>query len=264
MATKRVLTAGAAALLTAAALAAYGGASYAAAGAAPSKSAAASAPGKSAAATVVKCSAGTPTVTVAGNGTSTATPNEVMIALAVQTQAATAAAAMTSNSSKTSALVAKLLADGVAKADLQTSNISVQPNYNNSGTVIISYQVTNSLALTLHDTSRAGTIIDDAAAIAGNAIRVQGITFSVQDQSAMLAQARAAAVHQAAGQAQAMATAAGLTLGPLCSLQDNSSVVPPQPLNAAGPTSAVAGSTPVEPGSLQVTANVTAVYELSS
>jgi uncharacterized protein len=209
-----------------------------------------------------KCQNGAPTVTVGGTGTATATPDQVMIALGVQTQAPTAAAAMNENATKASALIAKLEADGVAKANIQTSNLSVQPNYNNNGTVITGYQVTNDVNVTLHDVSRAGIVIDDAAGTAGNAIRVNGVSFSVQNEGALLAQARAAAVHQAAQQAQVMASAAGFALGPLCSLQDNTSVQVPQPLYAAGAPAASAATTPVEAGSLQVTADVTAVYQL--
>ncbi|HTV12263.1 MAG TPA: SIMPL domain-containing protein [Acidimicrobiales bacterium] len=211
-----------------------------------------------------QCQTGTPTVTVSGDGTATGAPNQVVISLGAQTQAVTAGAAMTKNDQEASALVAKLQADGVAKADLQTSNLSVQPNYNSNGTVITSYQVTDDISVTLHNISLAGRIIDDAAGVAGNDFRLDGVTFSVQDQSALLAQARSAAVHQAADQAQAMAGAAGQSLGPLCSLTDNTSVQQPQPLYAAGAPAASAATTPVEAGLLQVTANVTAVYELSA
>jgi len=212
--------------------------------------------------TVAKCGTGTPTLTIQGNGSATAAPDEAMIGLGVQTQAATAAAAMSTNSIRANALVVKLEADGVAQSDLQTSNLSVQPNYNNNGTVITGYQVSNDITVTLHNVAGAGKIIDDAASVAGNAIRVEGITFAVPDQESLMAQARAAAVRQAASQAQVMAAAAGLVLGPLCSLQDNSSITPPQPLFASGAPAAMATTTPVETGSLQVTANITAVYEL--
>jgi uncharacterized protein YggE len=92
-----------------------------------------------------KCQSGLPTVTVQGNGSVEGTPNQAIISLGVQTQDATAAAAMNANATKSSAVVKIMEADGVPAVDLQTSGLSVQPNYNNAGTVITSYQVTNSV-----------------------------------------------------------------------------------------------------------------------
>lgn len=213
-----------------------------------------------------KCQSGMPTVTVQGFGSAQGAPDQAIISLGVQTQAKTAAAAMQSNSTKANAVVKLLEADGVAKADLQTSGLSVQPNYNNNGTVILNYQVTNNVTVTVNDVSQSGAIIDDVAQVAGNAVRVDGISFAVRNQTNLMGQARTAAVEQASGQARLMATAAGMALGPLCSLQDNSSPVQPQPVYAGDTWASAAKSaaTPIEAGSQQVTANVTAVYQLDT
>ncbi len=152
-----------------------------------------------------------------------AKPNELTISLGVQTQASTAAVALSTNSTKANALIAKLEADGVTEQDLQTSGLTVQPVYTGPKQLITSYQVMNTVTVTLYDLAEAGKIIDDAASAAGNAIVVNDIAFSVKDDTALLGQARAAAVRQAMGQAQLMASAAGMSLGHLCSLVDNSS-----------------------------------------
>jgi uncharacterized protein YggE len=201
------------------------------------------------------------TVTVQGYGTAAGQPNELTISLGVQTQASTASAALDNNSAKANALISQLEADGVSKQDLQTSGLSVQPVYTGPKQLITAYQVMDTVTVTLYDLADAGKIIDDAAHAAGNAILVNNIVFSVKDDTALLGQARAAAVRQAVGQAQIMAAAAGMSLGHLCSLVDNSS--PPQPvtLDSGAPTKAAA-PTPIQPGQEQVTANVTAVYEL--
>lgn len=211
------------------------------------------------------CRSGVPTVTVQGYGSVEGTPDQAIISLGAQTQAPTAAAAMNANATKSSALIKVMETDGVPPADVQTSGLSVQPNYNNAGTVITSYGVTNSVTVTLDNLALSGTIIDDAARVAGNAVRVDGITFAVQNETALMGQARAAAVEQAVGQARVIASAAGMTLGPLCSLQDNTTLPNPQPVNqfaAASPRAAA--QTPIEAGSEQVTANVTVVYQLSA
>ncbi|HTW10942.1 MAG TPA: SIMPL domain-containing protein [Acidimicrobiales bacterium] len=210
-----------------------------------------------------KCTSGMPTVSVEGYGTVNGVPNQAVLSLGIQTQDASAVAAMRSNAVKASAVVKMLEAAGVPATDLQTSGLQVQPNYNNSGTVITSYGVSNTITVTINDLSLSGTLIDDAARIAGNAVRVNDISFDVQNETGLLGRARAQAVSQAVGQARIMATAAGMTLGPLCSLQDNTSETTPPPMNdfAAGePAAAV--KTPIEAGTEQVTANVTAVYGL--
>ena len=223
----------------------------------------------SAAATVpapqaAKCPSDLATVTVQGYGTAEGTPNLVTLSLGVQTQALSAAAALNENSAKAHALIAKLTRDGVAKKDMQTSELSVQPVYGGPKSRLTGYQVTNTLTVTIRNLAKDGKIIDDAAGAAGNSVRVDNISFSIQDDTVLLGRARAAAVRQATGQAHDMASAAGLMLGPLCSLQDNTSEPTPQPVQANYAAAGAPASVPVEAGSLQVTADVTAVYQLVS
>jgi hypothetical protein len=211
---------------------------------------------------VTRCPTGAATVTVQGTGTAEARPDMLTISLGVQTQASSATVALSTNSAKANALISQLEADGVAEQDIQTSGLSVQPVYTGPKQLITAYQVVDTVTVNLYDLAEAGKIIDDAANAAGNAIEVNDITFSVRDDSALLGQARAAAVRQAMGQAQVMATAAGLSRGPLCSLVDNTSPPPPLTLDAGTPARATAPSTPIQGGEEVVTADVTAVYEL--
>ena len=213
-------------------------------------------------ATAFVCKTGAANVTVDGDATMLGTPDLLTLQLGVQTEAPSAAAALRSNATKATALVSALEADGVPAKDLQTSGLSVQPLYNASGQKITGYQVSNMVTVTTSNLGGAGALIDDAANAAGNAIRVDNISFSLKDDTALSDQARAAAVRQAEGQAQLMATAAGMSLGHLCSLVDNSSVPTPLSFASGAPGRATAPSTPVQPGQEQVTANVTAVYEL--
>lgn len=207
------------------------------------------------------CPGGTPTVTAQGEGTAEGPPDLLTITLGVQTSAASASGALSQNSAAANAVVAKLEADGVAAADLQTSGLSIQPVYARNNSVITSYQVTNTVTVKLRNLSNAGAVIDDAAQAAGNAIQVDGIAFSIQNDSALQSQARQAAVQQATGFARAMAAGAGARLGSLCSLTDDTS--PPSPLTFAAAGSPAAGSTPIESGTQQITADVTVVYRLA-
>jgi uncharacterized protein YggE len=211
-----------------------------------------------------KCPTGVTTVTVDGYATAQVAPNEITISLGVQTQATKATAALTENSTKANALVAKLISDGVAQDNIQTSNLSIQPVYSGPKQVLTGYQVNDTLTVTLLDLSTAGGIVDDAAQIAGKSVVVNSISFSVQNDGTVLADARAAAVRQAQAQAKAMASAAGMSLGTLCSLVDNTNQPQPNSVGAAEPLAAKAASTPVEAGQESVSADVTAVYELET
>lgn len=185
------------------------------------------------------------------------------VSLGAHTSAPSAQAAMAANAERAQALINVLAAAGVPKADVQTSNLSVQPDYNSDG-LIRGYEVDNDLTVTLKgalELAKAGSVLDAAGRAAGSSFRIDGISFSVSDEQGLMAEARAAAVRDAKSQAAAMAAAAGEALGALCSLQDQSQSQPPPPvpLGALAPS---ATTTPVEPGSEQLTATVTAVYAL--
>lgn len=212
----------------------------------------------------VGCPSGTPTITAHGHGSTQGPPDLLTVSLGVQTSASTTGAALTANSTAANGLVAQLRKDGVAETDLQTSGLSIQPTYNK--TVITGYHVTNTVTAKLHNITGAGALIDDASQAAGNAIQVNSISFSIQDDSSLTAIAKEAAVRQARDQAAAMAKGTGMHLGRLCSLNDNSAQVPEPTLGgfALGASGgAGAAAPPIETGSQQVIADVTAVFQIS-
>ncbi len=202
------------------------------------------------------------TVTAHGQGSALGAPDMATVDLAVQTQGSTAASALGQNSSDTNNLLNALFASKVSKSDVQTSGLSLNAIYGGPTPAITGYQVTNTVTVQIHSVSSTGTIIDSAAKSAGNSIRINQISFSVQDSTALFGQARARAVSQAATEAKAMATAAGKRLGALCSLND--SAPSSLPLNTSSFSTAlgVPSSVPVQAGSQQVKATVTAVYQL--
>src|SRR5882762_8069943 len=170
-----------------------------------------------------------PGITARGVGTITGTPDVVTVVLGVQTQGPSAQGALDANTRQATALINMLKSKGVADADLQTSELSVNPSYNPSNGRISGYAVTNQVTATLHDIAGAGGIIDAAGDAAGDAVRVQQLSFSIDDDSAMRATARADAVRQAQAQARQMADAAGVRLGQIRSISEVSAP-PPSPL----------------------------------
>lgn len=205
-------------------------------------------------------------IRVQGIGLVSQVPDQVSISLGVETKAATAAAALKENNAKSNELVKVLKSRGVADKDLRTNELSIYPQFDNRGVRITSYQVTNSITATLKDLANAGGLVDAAAAVAGDSIRVNGLSFSIADTSAVLAKARLAAVKDGRAQAEQYAAAAGVKLGALRTLTGGSASVPPPVFAEAKAAQAASGDVapaPIAPGSQEVTATVELVFDIA-
>jgi len=181
--------------------------------------------------------------------------------LGVQTRDASARAALTANNEKTTALLNKLKGSGVATKDLQTVDLSIQPNYTKSGEQITGYQVTNTVHATFHDLKNAGSVIDAAAATVGNAVRIQQMGFSVSDDTAPQAQARTKAVQQAQDQAQQIAKASGSKLGRIRTITEAPAQLNQPTFDAA--IASAARSVPIQAGQLELTVDIQITYDIS-
>jgi len=207
-----------------------------------------------------------PTIVVAGTGDIKGTPDTVTLALGVQTVGPSAVEALNSNNFSASTLIGTLKQRGVAAKDIQTSNLSVSPNYDKDGQHITGYSVSNSVTVTLHGVQGAGAIIDAAANAVGNAITFNGISLSIGDDSSrsLIAQARASAVKQAIDHAKQLAAAAGLTLGAVREIDDTGTELPqPQYLSSGSFARNQAAAVPIEPGSQQLSVNVDVTFAVS-
>lgn len=200
----------------------------------------------------------TPGITTRGLGTVTTTPDTVTIVIGVQTRAQSAKAALDANTDKATALINVLKGKGVAPADLQTSQLSVNPTSDSATGRITGYEVTNQVTAKLHDIGAAGGLIDAAGDVAGDAVRLQQLSFSIADDSAARAQARANAVRQAQAHAKQMADGAGVRLGQIRSITE----VPASPPGPLGRDAAAAAPVPIEPGTQDLTVMVEIVYAI--
>jgi uncharacterized protein YggE len=201
-----------------------------------------------------------PGITARGVGTVRGTPDVLTVVLGVQTQGPSAKGALGANSQKVVALLDTLKSRGVAAADVQTSRLSISPTYAPTGR-INGYDVSNQVTATLRDIAAAGGLVDVAAAAAGDAVRVQQLAFSIGDDSAPRAQARADAVRQAQAQARQMAAAAGVRLGPLTAITETPASTPFAG-DAAG-SAAIATSVPIEPGTQELSVTVEVSYAVA-
>jgi uncharacterized protein YggE len=210
---------------------------------------------------------GRPTIAARGVGEVKGTPDTLRVVLGVETQAVSAKDALAQNNAKANSLVDTLKQHNVEAKDIQTSQLSINPTYDNQGRRITGYQVANTVTVTLHDIAGAGGLIDAAAGAVGDAVRVQSIGFSIDDDSALKAEARTQAVHLAQLQAEQMAKAAGVKLGGIrliSEVPENSSV-PVYDRYAGAPKAAAGGvaAAPVEPGQQELSLTVDVVWDLA-
>jgi uncharacterized protein YggE len=208
-----------------------------------------------------------PSIAARGVGLVKGTPDTLRVVLGVETRSASAKDALAANNDKANALVNTLKDKGVEAKDIQTSQLSIHPTYDDKGQRITGYQVDNTVTATLHDIAGAGALIDAAAGAVGDAVRVQSIGFSIDDDSALKAEARTQAVHLAQLQAEQMAKAAGVKLGAIRRISEVPATGPmPYYDQVAEGRAAAPGAkapAPIEPGQQELSLTVDVVWDIA-
>lgn len=212
------------------------------------------------------CGSSQPHLTVQGTGQAQGTPDLLTAVFGFNSTAGSSAAALSQNNGEVNQALLALAGNGVAKADVQTTGLTLAPQYVYTDGVprLTGYQVTNTVTAKLRDTNTAGNAIDAVVNATGNAATINSLTFSFNNPAQVEDQARQQAVHQAVSHAGAMAAAAGRKLGRVCSLTDNTQPPLYEP-NAGvpyGASTSQASSVPLEAGSQTETDQVTMVYAL--
>jgi uncharacterized protein YggE len=200
-------------------------------------------------------SAGT-TISVIGNGTVDATPDRASFDFGVTSQGVTAAEALSRNASEARAIVDTLKQAGVDPSDIQTTQVSLWPQTSSDGTEITGYQASNSVQVSAA-LGKAGELVD--AAVRAGADNVDGPNLDTADKLSLYDQALKQAFGDAKGKAQAIADAAGLTLGSVLKVQEGGNPVP-LPMFAQAAT---ARAVPIEAGTQQIQASVSVTYAAS-
>jgi uncharacterized protein YggE len=204
---------------------------------------------------------GTGGITVTGTGNVTGTPNQLILSMGVQVNGGSVDTALGNANAAVNRVTAALRADGVATADIQTSGLSIYPNYPNNSQTPNGYSVSETLTATLNNIKTAGGQISDAVHAGGNATTVSGVSLNLTDTSSLLAQARVRAVADAKVKAAQYAKALGEPLGPVVSITDQAVSQPYPVFDAAGAASAKS-AVPISPGSQQLSVSVTVVFAL--
>jgi uncharacterized protein YggE len=201
-------------------------------------------------------------IAVSGQGTVSVTPDLAVINLGVEVSAATVADARGQAADAMQAIQDAITGLGVEERDIQTQYFNIYPQYSyadDKAPTITGFTVSNQSSVKVRNLDNVSAVLDAAIDAGGDAVRVNGISFTVEDPEEHLADARREAVENARAHAEVLADAAGVTLGDAISINESiGGGVGPYP--AFERSADAGGATPVNPGEQELTISVSVVY----
>lgn len=210
--------------------------------------------------------AAVPQIVTSAQGEARATPDRATIMIGVETRAATAADAAAQNSRKQRAVIAAIRAKGVAPEMIRTSGFNVIPEtryIQGQEPRTTSYRVTNVVTVDVRRIDLVGPVID--AALGSGSNQINSLTFGFSAADSLRRVALADAVTKARADADAMARAAGGSLGQLLELTASDVMQPPpRPFMAMAVAEADRSSVPIQAGEEAIRAGVTARWQFVS
>jgi uncharacterized protein YggE len=204
-------------------------------------------------------------INVTGTGMVFITPDVAYVNIGVHSQADTVTDALAQNNDQAQGVSNALKGLGVDPKDIQTSSFNVYPQQQlgpNGDVQKTVYMVDNTVYVTVRDLSKLGQLLDAVTKAGANSIN--GIQYDALNKSQALSQARDLAIQDARSQAQELVKAAGVTLGPIDTI-NLSSTNPPVPIGmvkGGGAMSQAAPQVPVSAGQLELTIDASITYEI--
>jgi uncharacterized protein YggE len=201
-----------------------------------------------------------PGIITAGDATVSKRPDVAFISVGVDAQASTAGQAQRDLAATANRLVAKAKSLGIPDNEINTAGYAIGPIYSNDGRTITGYQASESLELKWHNVDNVGNALDGLVQ-QGGATRM-GVSFGLNDPKAAQAEARSLAIADARARAAAMAKAAGVNLGPVLRITDET-VASRAPSYNFAPGAAASDQTQLPVGQLEVSVTVEVDFALA-
>jgi uncharacterized protein YggE len=203
------------------------------------------------------------TVTVSGTGEISVAPDVADVVLGVMAQKPTAAEAQSAAATSMTAVVAAVKKSGVADKDIVTINLNLSPVYDygsgSSAPRLTGYQYANTVKVTVRIITSVASVVDGA--VAAGATTVSGISFRLDDPKAVQAQARQLAMNDARTKADALASAAGVSVKGVATIAEAAVQTNPVYYSGALDQAKVASvSTPIQTGTTDIVVQVTVSY----
>ncbi|EHB57718.1 protein of unknown function DUF541 [Mycolicibacterium rhodesiae JS60] len=202
-------------------------------------------------------------VTVVGTGDVKGVPDTLTADVSVEAAATDVTTAMNQANDRQNSVLNALNASGIDPNDIATTQVSLQPQYSDSS-VITGYRASNSLQIKIRKLDTASQVLANVVGAGGDATRINSVSYSIEDDSKLVTDARARAFGDAKQRAEQYAQLSGLSLGKVISISEApGGTPPPPPPPMPMPRGAMASSVPLSPGQQTVSFSVTAVWELS-
>jgi len=203
-------------------------------------------------------------LTISAEAEASQAPDIARLSTGVVTQAATANAALRANAREMEQVMAALKAAGMVERDIQTSGISLYPQYRHprgDAPSITGYQVANTVSIKVREIARLGDVLD--ALVASGANQVNGPSFAIDEPEPVYDRARLAALDKARTRAERYAEALGMKVARILSISESGGAAQAVGMRMMAATQAMDESaTPVAPGESSLRARVVVVFEL--
>lgn len=219
------------------------------------------------------------TISISGEGEVFAVPDTATFSVTVQERAKDVATAQTAATKKNNDIIAYLKSEGVEDKDIQTADYNVQPQYEYSNgactsgycqpgkQTLVGFEVTQTLNVKVKDTDKAGNILSGVGS--KGASSVSGLSFTIDDQDQLEADARDKAIADAREKAEELADSLGVSIVRIVGFSENSSMPyaygrgAVMAMDAANFSKAEAAPSPELPvGQNKITSNVNITYEI--
>lgn len=202
-------------------------------------------------------------LSLSATGEVQAVPDMAMVRSGVVTEARTASEALNANSQRMTGVFSTLARAGIAREDIQTSNLQINPVWSNysSGEErrITGYRATNTVTARVEDLDDLGATID--ALVASGANNIDGVTFGLENDGEARREARLRAVAELRETADLYAGALGIELGGLLEFSESGGF-DPRPTAMFARTESFAADTPVAAGQLTISVTVNGVFAI--
>jgi len=204
-------------------------------------------------------------VIVIGEGSVYVAPDYAQIRGGVTTNGKTDKEATDANSKLMAAITAALLNSGIAQADIQTAQFSIQPVYAppqpQNEPKLVGYRVSNQVTVTVRSLGKVSDILDRM--VDAGATDIGNVSFLHADPAKALDQAREAAVADARRKAELYAHGLGFTLGRVAWLTEDTGLMPPVPVPAFRAQASMAAPVPIAPGEDNLRVQITVGFDIA-
>ena len=162
-------------------------------------------------------------VRMVGTGEASAVPDQISFTLTASARRLDLDDAMEASSGTMRRVLTELADHGVEKADVQTTGLSMHPEYRYhpyDPPTLVGYRVTQRASVQVDELVQGGPAISAAIEVGGNGVRVSGIRLGIADPDTVQKRARDAAVESATDKAEQYAAATGQSLGHVVSIRE--------------------------------------------